>query len=60
MLKWALTLVMITSITLVTALPLLVVVLPVLGYASYAVYIDILVDKTILRNELQSFSANDL
>jgi len=51
---------MITSITLVTALPLLVVVLPVLGYASYAVYIDILVDKTILRNELQSFSANDL
>lgn len=45
MLKWALTLVMITSLTLVIALPLLVVVFPVLGYASYAVYVDILVNK---------------
>lgn len=59
MLKWALTLVMITSLTLVIALPLLVVVFPVLGYASYAVYVDILVDKTILRNELQSSSTID-
>jgi len=43
MLKWALTLVMITSLTLVVALPLLIIVFPVLGYASYAVYVDILV-----------------
>jgi len=43
MLKWALTLVTITSLTLVVALPLLIIVFPVLGYASYAVYVDILV-----------------
>jgi uncharacterized membrane protein len=43
MFKWALTLVMITSLTLVVALPLLIVVFPVLGYASYAVYTDLLV-----------------
>jgi hypothetical protein len=45
MLKWALTLVMITSLTLVIALPLLIIVFPVLGYASYAVYVDLLVNK---------------
>jgi len=45
MLKWALTLVMITSLTLVVALPLLILVFPVLGYASYAVYVDLLVNK---------------
>jgi uncharacterized membrane protein len=43
MLKWALTLVMITSLTLVIALPLLIVIFPVLGYASYAVYDDLIV-----------------
>jgi len=44
MFKWALTLVMITSLTLVIALPLLIVIFPVLGYASYAVYADLLVN----------------
>jgi len=43
MLKWALTLVMITSLTLVVALPLLIIVFPILGYASYAVYVDLLI-----------------
>ncbi|MBA6377442.1 hypothetical protein H4J64_19770, partial [Colwellia sp. BRX8-2] len=45
MFKWALTLVMITSLTLVVALPLLIIVFPVLGYASYAVYADLLINK---------------
>jgi uncharacterized membrane protein len=51
MLKWALTLVMITSLTLVIALPLLIVVFPVLGYASYAVYADLLVNNQVSCNE---------
>jgi uncharacterized membrane protein len=44
MFKWAITLVMITSLTLVVALPLLIIVFPVLGYASYAVYADLLIE----------------
>ena len=47
MTKWALTLVVLTSLTLVLALPLLVVVFPVLAYASYAVYLDLIVNKKI-------------
>ncbi len=42
MLKWAITLVSIMTLTLVLALPLLVVVFPVLGYASYAVYAQLI------------------
>lgn len=51
MFKWAMTLVMITSLTLVVALPLLIVVFPVLGYASYAVYADILLKKQDLVDD---------
>lgn len=38
MLRWALTLALLTLLTLFLALPLLVVVLPVLAYASHAAY----------------------
>ncbi|GAB4300807.1 MAG: DUF2189 domain-containing protein [Thiohalomonadaceae bacterium] len=38
MLRWALTLALLTLLTLIIALPLLLVVLPVLGYASHAAY----------------------
>ncbi len=44
MAKWACSLVLITSFTLVVALPLLLLVFPVLAYASYAVYLDLIVE----------------
>jgi uncharacterized membrane protein len=41
MMRWALTISLLTLLTLVVALPLLVVVLPVVAYASYAAFVDL-------------------